>query len=105
MSAGGVLRPDRSARKYRGSPQEAQGGNETSDAFPEKYTWSLGTTYATGTPIVETYQYFADRVSEYSGGAMQINVFPDSALGGENDEMQAVASDEQEFMGGGSGVF
>lgn len=79
--------------------------NETDSKFDKKYTWSLGSTYATGTPIVETYQKFADLVSEYSNGAMTINVFPDSQLGGENDQMQAVASGELEFMGGGSGVF
>lgn len=79
--------------------------SESASKFDKKYTWSLGSTYATGTPIVETYQKFADLVSEYSDGAMTINVFPDSQLGGENDEMQAVASGELEFMGGGSGVF
>ena len=86
------------------SAQAAQSGTSAAP-FDKKYTWSLGSTYATGTPIVETYQKFADLVFEYSDGAMTINVFPDSQLGGENDQMQAVASGELEFMGGGSGVF
>lgn len=78
---------------------------EETSAFDKKYTWSLGSTYATGTPIVETYYHFAELANEYSDGAITINVFPDSALGGENDQMQAVASGELEFMGGGSAVF
>lgn len=69
--------------------------------FDTEYTWSLATTYSTGTPMVNAYQKFADLVSEYTGGAVTINVFADSSLMGENDSFLALRSGELEFAGFG----
>ncbi|WP_319563258.1 TRAP transporter substrate-binding protein [Marispirochaeta sp.] len=70
----------------------------SSDEFSKKYNaWSMGTTYATGSPVVESMQYFADLVNEKSNGAMTINVFPDSTLGNEDDTFLSVCSGDTEF--------
>lgn len=69
--------------------------------FEEEYTWSLATTYSTGTPMVNAYHKFSDLVNEYTGGAVTINVFADSSLMGENDSFLALRSGELEFAGFG----
>ncbi len=88
-------------------------GDETTKAaageiegpFDQKYTWSLATTYATGTPMVDAYYKFADLMNEYSDGAITLNVFPDSSLMGENDSFLALKSGELEFCGFGPTPF
>ncbi|MCI8465593.1 MAG: TRAP transporter substrate-binding protein [Lachnospiraceae bacterium] len=87
-----------------GETQSAEGG-VMEGTFDQKYTWSLATTYATGTPMVDAYNLFAERLSEYSGGAITLNVFPDSSLMGENDSFLAVKSGELEFCGFGPTCF
>lgn len=69
--------------------------------FDKSFTWSLSTTYATGTPMVDGYQKFAELLKEYSKGAITLNVFPDSTLYGEADALTAVKSGELEFTGSG----
>lgn len=84
--------------------EEGTSAAENSD-FTEEYTWSLATTYATGSPMVDAYYKFADLLKEYSEGTITLNVFPDSALMGENDSFLAIKSGELEFEGGGPAPF
>lgn len=77
----------------------------TASAFDKEYTWSLASTYATGTPMVDAYQKFADLMNEYSEGAITLNVFADSSLMDENDSFLAVKSGELEFAGFGPSPF
>lgn len=78
-------------------PAEAAGA----EGFDTQYTWTLSCTYSTGSPAVLAYEKFAELLSEYSGGAITLNVFADSALMGENDSFVAVKSGELEFCGSG----
>jgi TRAP-type C4-dicarboxylate transport system substrate-binding protein len=73
--------------------------------FDQKYTWSLATTYSTGTPMVDAYHEFARLLNEYSDGAITLNVFADSSLMGENDAFLSVKSGELEFAGFGPSGF
>ncbi|MGE4484479.1 MAG: TRAP transporter substrate-binding protein [Oscillospiraceae bacterium] len=77
----------------------------TASAFDKEYTWSLASTYATGTPMVDAYQKFADLLNEYSEGAITLNVFADSSLMDENDAFLSVKSGELEFAGFGPTPF
>ena len=77
----------------------------TASAYDKEYTWSLATTYATGTPMVDAYQMFADLLNEYSDGAITLNVFADSSLMDENDAFLALKSGEVEFAGQGPTCF
>ena len=79
--------------------------NSGSTEFTEKYNWSLATTYSTGSPMVDAYYKFSDLLKEYSDGAITLNVFPDSALMGENDSFLALKSGELEFGGYGPTPF
>lgn len=82
------------------------GSTKTEDSgFTEEYNWSLASTYATGSPMVDAYYKFADLLSEYSDGTITLNVFPDSALMGENDSFLALKSGELEFGGYGPAPF
>ena len=83
----------------------ATASSSTANAFDEEYTWSLATTYATGTPMVDAYQKFADLMKEYSNGAITINVFADSSLLDENDAFLSLKSGELEFAGFGPSPF
>lgn len=74
---------------------------EISGDFNDKYTWSLSTTYSTGSPQVDAYNEFAELLGEYSGGAITLNVFPDSSLMGEKDSFLAIQASELEFTGCG----
>lgn len=76
-----------------------------STEFTEEYSWSLASTYATGSPMVDAYYKFAELLSEYSDGTITLNVFPDSALMGENDSFLALKSGELEFGGYGPAPF
>lgn len=91
--------------KAAAESKEGEGDSEIGGTFDEKYTWSLATTYATGTPMVDAYNLFADKLSEYSNGAITLNVFPDSSLMGENDSFLALKSGELEFCGFGPTPF
>lgn len=90
--------------KAAAEEKETKAAEEVS-GFDTKYTWSLATTYATGTPMVDAYQMFSDLLAEYSGGAITLNVFPDSSLMGENDSFLALKSGELEFAGFGPTPF
>jgi tripartite ATP-independent transporter DctP family solute receptor len=89
------------AKKEPVPSASASGGDE----FDRKYTWSLATTYATGSPMVNAYYYFSEKMKEYSNGAITLNVFPDSVLMGEDDAFLAVKAGELEFAGFGPSTF
>ena len=78
---------------------------EITGEFNDEYTWSLATTYSTGTPMVNAYHEFADLMNEYTGGAVTINIFADSSLMGENDSFLSLKSGELEFAGFGPTPF
>lgn len=80
---------------------EDSGKKSDSSSSSSEYNWTLSTTYATGSPMVDGYYKFAELLDEYSDGAITLNVFPDSALMGENDSFLALKSSELEFVGCG----
>ena len=84
-----------------GGEKDAGSGSE----FSKKYTWSLATTYATGSPMVNAYHHFAEKLKAYSNGAITLNVFADSTLMGEDDSFLAVKAGELEFAGFGPSGF
>lgn len=66
--------------------------------FDKKYTWSIATTYATGSPMVDAANVFAEKLAEYSNGAITLNVFPDSTLyADEMAHFTAVQAGDLEF--------
>lgn len=91
------------ADKEGGKKAKTEDTREKADSaeFTEKYSWSLSTTYPTGSPMVDGYYKFSELLDEYSGGSITLNVFPDSALMGENDSFLALKSSELEFVGCG----
>ncbi|MGE4484455.1 MAG: TRAP transporter substrate-binding protein [Oscillospiraceae bacterium] len=91
-----------SAASGTSSGTSSDTSSSAADAFDKAYTWSLASTYATGTPMVEGFQKFADLLNEYSGGAITLNVFADSSLLDENDSFLSLKSGELEFAGYGT---
>ena len=82
---------------------EAPKTEAAAPAAPEKvYNWSLSTTYGTGTLIVEFFNRFADLAKEYTNGAINITVYPDATIAGEDDAMAQVASGELEMTATGT---
>ena len=72
--------------------------------FPDKYEWSMGTTYAANDIAAQAYQLFADLVKEKTGGQVVINFFTDSALGGESDTIMAVTAGDIDFAAFGMSI-
>lgn len=88
---------DASSAGSAGGSNQSSGSSSGGSEFTEKYTWSLSSTYSSNSPMMEGAQVFADKLAEYSDGAITLNVFADSALMGENDAFAAIKADELEF--------
>ena len=82
-------------------PDDKEPAGEPAESFDTKYAWSLSTTYATGSPMVDGYFTFAELLSDYTDGAIDLQVFPDGTLYGETDAIMAVKGGELEFTGSG----
>ena len=55
-----------------------------------KIVLKLGDTQAEGHPQVQSYYYFADKVAEYTDGKVEVQVFPNSALGNHRDMLEGI---------------
>ena len=70
--------------------------------FDKEYKWSLATTYATGSVVVQMYERFAELCNEYTEGAITLTVFPDGTIASEDDAISQVMSGELEFCATGA---
>ena len=89
--------PAEESKEEAAEPAAAEG------EFNEKYNWSLSTTYAGASVVVEMYNRFAELANEYTNGAVTITVFPDGTIATEDDAIAQVSSGELEFVGTGTG--
>ena len=71
-------------------------------AFDKEYKWSLASTYATGSVVIQMYERFAELANEYTEGAVTITVFPDGTIASEDDSIAQVMSGELEFCATGA---
>jgi len=81
------------------------GGGQTQDESngdaqnqPEQIVAKFTHVVSAETPKGKTIQYFADLVEEKSDGRMKIEVFPSGQLYGDNEEMEAVAANNVQFI-------
>jgi tripartite ATP-independent transporter DctP family solute receptor len=65
----------------------AQGSQESKDG---KIILKLGDTQAEDHPQTRSYYYFAEKVAEYSNGKVEVQVFPNSALGNHRDMLEGI---------------
>lgn len=74
-------------------PVSSQEKEETADAAAsgEKVTLTLATTQASTTSIVQTITEMADNIREASNGTIDIQIFPDSTMGGQNEYLEGVS--------------
>ena len=70
--------------------------------FDKEYKWSLASTYATGSVVIQMYERFAELANEYTEGAVTITVFPDGTIASEDDSIAQVMSGELEFCATGA---
>ena len=82
---------------------ESEAAPAAEGEFNEKYNWSLSTTYAGASVVVQMYNRFAELANEYTNGAVTITVFPDGTIATEDDAIAQVSSGELEFCGTGTG--
>ncbi|MGE4283233.1 MAG: TRAP transporter substrate-binding protein, partial [Clostridia bacterium] len=101
MTACGGGKQEAPAAKNPPAQESAEKDTSAASKFSEKYTWSLVTTYATNTPVVNGYFLFAEKLSEYTDGAVTLNVFPNGQLMNENDSFLGLKSGDVEFAGYG----
>lgn len=73
-----------------------------STGFDKEYKWSLASTYATGSVVIQMYERFAELANEYTEGAVTITVFPDGTIASEDDSIAQVMSGELEFCATGA---
>ena len=85
---------------------EGDGANaeDLAAQFPDKYQWSMGTTYAANDIAAQAYIMFTDLVREKTGGQVDITCFTDSALGGESDTIMAVTAGDIDFAAFGMSI-
>ncbi len=57
-----------------------------------EHTFKLSTTASPGSSLSKTAQYFSERVSELSNGKMKVDVYEASALGSEEQNLEALTS-------------
>ena len=85
------------------APAESQEAAPAEGEFNETYNWSLSTTYAGASVVVQMYNRFAELANQYTNGAVTITVFPDGQIATEDDAIAQVSSGELEFVGTGTG--
>jgi tripartite ATP-independent transporter DctP family solute receptor len=59
----------------------------SSSAWAQDYTLRIGSVQAEGDPVIEGFHRFAELVSEGTGGAVEVQVFANGALGNTQDMM------------------
>lgn len=68
-------------------------------------TLTLGTLNPEGNPDSRAAQWFADTLSEKTNGRLQINVYPNSQLGAQSVQIEALTMGTQDFFIGGMEPF
>lgn len=58
----------------------------------EEHTFALSTTASSGSSLADVTHYFADKVSELSGGKMVVDVYEGSSLGSEAQNLEALTA-------------
>lgn len=66
-----------------------------------EFEFSMGSNQANTTPLAQGGAWFCEQVKERTNGRVQINFFPDSAIGAETDCLVQVSNNELEFQLGG----
>lgn len=64
---------------------DAEEGDNGEAAAEDSVSWSLPHVFPAGSAINESAEEFAERVADVTDGAVEINVFPDGQLGGDQE--------------------
>lgn len=78
------------------SPEQGSEAAEMTYSFDadklEEHTFALSTTASSGSALANVTHYFADKVTELSGGKMVVDVYEGSSLGSEAQNLEALTA-------------
>ena len=63
-----------------------------------EFSFKYGNQVPVGHPVTVGFQKAVDRIKEESGGRVEINMFPNNALGGDTDMLSQLRSGALEFF-------
>lgn len=84
-------RPEVPEETLQESATDSEPSPEETSSSPETKTLTLAATLGNSTSIIQTTTTMSEKVKEETGGAIDIQVFPDSTLGGQRDFLEGVS--------------
>lgn len=81
-----------------GTPKTPENTQENTDPAPEQITYRYAELAETNHPLTEDAHFFADRVSELSGGRINIEIYDNAQLGAEKEAVQGTQMGSIDFV-------